>query len=90
MMVYVSCATAVEAICPTTRPHLECSCPVPAEQVLPYQQQAVHTMLVAVSSGCIEDGLHKATHTHTHTHTRIHNRGWESGCYAVATALRDW
>lgn len=47
--------------CQPVRCYLESACPVPTEQVLPHQQQAVHAMLVAVCSGGVEDGLQQHT-----------------------------
>jgi hypothetical protein len=47
-----------------TLSHLEGASPVPAEQVLPYQHQAVDAMLVTVSSGCVENGLQNTTNKH--------------------------
>lgn len=39
--------------------YLERPCPVAAEQVLlPCQEQRVHAMLVPITVGCVEDGLH--------------------------------
>lgn len=43
---------------PSCVSHLQGACSVTAEQVLPYQHQAVHAVLVAVAYSCVEDGLH--------------------------------